>query len=192
MVPSALKSSNSVNLQPPGKGCVCESKVFGCFDSSGIAEKTGKSKVFFLRETTLPSSVLNSYSLWAWGGNTPTVCFWYVIKSLIKYHVTYIYLFVWCVWRILIKFCSFSWQFPYCVIVSSFIYVLKVFLQTSGALFKRPCFPHISLSVSLAFVKLGCTSNLQHDCIINKGQNCDPISCNSCNIHEWNSESSNS
>lgn len=53
MVLSALKSSNSVNLQPPGKGCVCESKVFGCCDSSGIAEETGKSpEVFFLREAT--------------------------------------------------------------------------------------------------------------------------------------------
>lgn len=137
MVPSALKSSNSVNLQPPGKGCVCESKVFGCFDSSGIAEKTGKSKVFFLRETTLPSSVLNSYSLWAWGRNTPTVCFWYVIKSLIKYHVTYIYLFVWCVWRILIKFCSFSWQFPYCVIFLLFYICFKSIFANFRCTFQK-------------------------------------------------------
>ncbi|RLW13254.1 hypothetical protein DV515_00000105 [Chloebia gouldiae] len=28
-----------------------------------------------------------------------------------------------------------------------------------------------------AFEEQGCTSSLQHDCIINKGQNCDPISC---------------
>ncbi|KAJ7420706.1 hypothetical protein WISP_47407 [Willisornis vidua] len=46
-------------------------------------------------------------------------------------------------------------------------------------------------AVSLAFEKRGCTSNLQHDYIINKGPNCDPISCKSCNIHEQNSKSSN-
>ncbi|TFK08822.1 mitogen-activated protein kinase 4 [Platysternon megacephalum] len=47
-------------------------------------------------------------------------------------------------------------------------------------------------AVSLASEKQGYTGKLQSDYIINKGQNCDPISCNSCNIHEWNPESSNS
>ena len=74
----------------------------------------------------------------------------------------------------------------------SFMHVWKIFFQTLSAPFERLCSPHVSLSVSLAFEKQGCISNPQHDYIINKRQNCDPISCNSCNIHEWNSESSNS
>lgn len=61
-----------------------------------------------------------------------------------------------------------------------------------SAVFKRLCPPCFSVWVSLAFEKAGFASKLQPDCIINKGPNCDAISCNSCNIHERNSESSNS
>lgn len=61
-----------------------------------------------------------------------------------------------------------------------------------SAVFKRLCPSCFSVWVSLAFEKAGFAGKLQPDYIINKGPNCDAIGCNSCNIHERNSESSNS